>query len=90
MLALTVVTAQLRCRTAVVAAWNRAAHHVPAHLAPAPCKCSARAAAEADHAMVRETVAKMTQMRHDNPSDAWPSVPAAAVGGRASLPGLGR
>ena len=37
---------------------------------PPPCKCSARVAAEADHAMVCDKVAKMTQMRHDNLANA--------------------
>ena len=50
----------------VVSGWHRLGHHVPADVAPPPCKCSAGVAAEADHAMVCEKVAKMTQMRHDN------------------------
>ena len=50
----------------VVSVWHRLGHHVPADVAPPPCNCRAGIAAEADHAMVREKVAKMTQMRHDN------------------------
>ena len=46
----------------VVSVWHRLGHHVPADVAPVPCKCSAGVAAEADHAMVSEKVAKMTQM----------------------------
>ena len=38
----------------------------PLTCTPRMCKCSAGVAAEASHAMVCETVAKMTQMRHDN------------------------
>ena len=49
----------------VVSVWHRLGHHVPADVAPPPCKCSAGVAAEA-LAIVREEVAKMTQMRHDN------------------------
>ena len=45
-------------------------HHVPADVAPPPCKCRAGVAAEADHAMVCEKVAKMTQMCHDNLANA--------------------
>ena len=40
------------------------------NVAPPPCKCRAGVAAEADHAMVCEKVAKMTQMRHDNLANA--------------------
>ena len=50
----------------IVSVWHRLGHHVPADLAPPPCKCRAGVAAEADHAMIYEKVAKMTQMRHDN------------------------
>ena len=46
----------------VVSVWHRLGHHVPADVAPPPCKCRAGVAAEADHAMVCEKVAKMTQM----------------------------
>ena len=49
----------------VVSVWHRPGHHVCADVPPPPCKCSAGFAAEADHAMVSEKVAKMTQMRHD-------------------------
>ena len=34
----------------VVSVWHRLGHHVPADVAPPPCKCSAGVAAEADHA----------------------------------------
>ena len=54
----------------VVSVWHRLGHHVPADVAPPPCKCSAGITAEEDHAMVCEKVAKMTQMRHDNLSNA--------------------
>ena len=54
----------------LVSMWHRLGHHVPTGVAPAPCNCSAGAAAEADHAMVCEKVAKMTQMRHDNLANA--------------------
>ena len=50
----------------VVSVWHRLGHHVPADVATPPCKCRAGVAAEADHRMVCEKVAKMTQMRHDN------------------------
>ena len=50
----------------VVSVWHLLGHHVPADVAPPPCKYRAGDAAEADHAMVCEKVAKMTQMRHDN------------------------
>ena len=49
----------------VVSVWHRLGHHVTADVAPPPCKCRASVAATADHAMVCEKVAKMTQMRHD-------------------------
>ena len=66
----------------VVSVWHRLGHHVPADVAPPPCKCSAGVAPEADldHTMVCEKVAKMTQMRHDNLANActWSSLPAAA------------
>ena len=54
----------------VVSAWHRLGHHVPADVALLPCKCRAGIAAKADHAMVCEKVAKMTQMRHDNLANA--------------------
>ena len=50
----------------VVSVSHRLGHHVPVDVAPPPCKCSSGVAAEADHAMVCEKVAKMTQMHHDN------------------------
>ena len=64
----------------VASVWHRLGHHVPADVAPPPCKCRAGVAAEADHAMVCEKVAKMTQMRHDNRQTpcSWSSLPAAA------------
>ena len=37
---------------------------------PPQCKCSAGVAAEADHAMVCEKVARMTHVRHDNLANA--------------------
>ena len=54
----------------VVSVWHRLGHHIPADVAPLPRKCRAGIAAEADHAMVCEKVAKMTQMRHDNLANA--------------------
>ena len=54
----------------VVSVWHRLGHQVPADVAPPPCKCRAGVAAEADHAMVCEKVAKMTRMRHDNLANA--------------------
>ena len=54
----------------VVSVWHRLGDHVPADVAPPPCKCRAGVAAEADHAMVCEKVAKMTEMRHDNLANA--------------------
>ena len=54
----------------VVSVWHRLGHHVPADVAPPPCNCSAGVATEADHAMVCEKVAKMTQMRHDSLANA--------------------
>ena len=54
----------------VVSVWHRLGHHVPADVAPPPCKCRAGVAAEAYHAMVCEKVAKMTQMRHDTLANA--------------------
>ena len=54
----------------VVSVWHRLGHLVPADVAPPPCKCSAGVAAEADHATVCEKVAMMTQMRHDNLTNA--------------------
>ena len=54
----------------VVSVWHRLGHHVPADVAHPLCKCRAGVAAEADHAMVCEKVAKMTQMRHDNLANA--------------------
>ena len=50
----------------VVLVSPRLGHHVPADVAPPPCKCSTGVAAEVDHAVVCEKVAEMTQMRHDN------------------------
>ena len=50
----------------VASVWRRLWHHVRADVAPPPCKCSTGVTAQADHAMVCENVAKMTQMRHDN------------------------
>ena len=47
------------------------------NLAPLPCKMQSRRAAEADHAMVYEKVAKMTQMRHDNLENALRMVVSA-------------
>ena len=44
---------------------------------PPLCKCSIRRAAEADHAMVCEKVAKTTQMRHDNLANALRLVASA-------------
>ena len=61
----------------VVSVWHRLGHHVPAEVAPPPCKCRAGVAAEADHAMVCEKVAKMTQMRHDYLANAWRLVASA-------------
>ena len=54
----------------VVSVWQRLGHHVPGSVAPLPCKCRASVAAEADHAMVCEKVAKVTQMRHGNLANA--------------------
>ena len=45
----------------VVFVWQRLGHHDSVDVPP---QCSAGVAAEADHAMVCEKVAKMTQMRH--------------------------
>ena len=76
----------------VVSVWHRPGHHVLADEAPPPCKsckCSAGVAAEADHAMVCEKVANMTQMRHDGerlqvePGRLCLQLP---IGGGASLP----
>ena len=53
-------------RVCGVSMWQRLGHHAPADVAPPPCKCSAGVAAEADHAIVCEKVAKMTQTRHGN------------------------
>ena len=47
----------------VVSVWHRLGHHFPAEVAPPLCICSAGVAAETDHAMVCEKVAKMTQTR---------------------------
>ena len=54
----------------VVSVWHRLGHHVLADVAPLPFKCRAGVAAEADHTMVCEKVAKMTQMRHDHLANA--------------------
>ena len=56
---------------------------------PPPCKCSAGVATDADHAMVCEKVAKMTQMRHDNVVKALRLVvlPAAAIRRRSLAAG---
>ena len=50
----------------VVSVWHHLGHHVPADVATPPCKCRAGVFAEADHTMLCENVAKMTQMRHDD------------------------
>ena len=54
----------------VVSVWHRMGHHVPADVPPPPYKFREHIAAEADHAVVCEKVAKMTQMRHDNLANA--------------------
>ena len=54
----------------VVSVWHCLGHHVPADVAPPPCKRIAGVAAEADHAMVCEKVAKTIQMRHDTLANA--------------------
>ena len=63
----------------VVPVWHRLGHHVPADVAPPPCKCRAGVAAEADHAMFCQKVAKMTQIcatiTRQTPC-AWSSLPA--------------
>ena len=61
----------------VVSVWHRLGHHVPADVAPPPCKCRVGAAAEAHHGMVCKKVAKMTQMRHDNLANALSLVVSA-------------
>ena len=61
----------------VVSVWHRLGRHGPADVPPPPYKCRADIAAEADHAMVCEKVAKMTQMRHDNLANALRLVVAA-------------
>ena len=53
-----------------VSVWQRLGHHVPADVAPSPCKCRAGVAAKADHAMVCGKIAKMTQIRHDDLANA--------------------
>ena len=57
-----------------VSVWHRLGHHVPAEVGPPAahmqCTRSAGVPAEADHAMVCEKVAKMTQMRPDNLANA--------------------
>ena len=54
----------------VVSLWHRRGPMFPPTWPPPPCKCRAGVAAEADHAMVCEKVAKMTPMRHDNLANA--------------------
>ena len=56
----------------VVSVGHSLGHHVPADVAPPPCKCRSGVASRSDpyHAMVCENVAKMTQMRHDNLANA--------------------
>ena len=67
---------------------------LPADVAPPPRKCSAGHAPEADRAIVCETVAKMTQMRHDNLASA--SIVTGRlclrlpIGGGDSVSGFGR
>ena len=75
----------------VVSVWHRLGHHVPADVAPPPCKCSAGVAPEADldHTMVCEKVAKMTQMRHDNLANALRLVVSACSCQSAAEPRYG-
>ena len=54
----------------VVSVWHRLGHHGPADVAPPPWKFSAGVAAEVDHTMVCEKLARMAQMRHDNLANA--------------------
>ena len=54
----------------VASVWHRLGHHVPPDVALPPRRCSAGVAAKVDHAMVRDKVAKMTQMRHNNLANA--------------------
>ena len=54
----------------VVDVWHRLGHQVPPDVAPLLCKCSAGVAAKVDHAMVCKKAAKMTQMHHDNLTNA--------------------
>ena len=54
----------------IVSVWHHLGHNAPANVALTPCKCSAGVDAEADHAMVCEKVGKITQMRHDNLTNA--------------------
>ena len=70
----------------VVSVWHRLGHHVPPDMAPPPCKCSAGVAAEADHLMVCEKVAKMTEMRHDNVANALRLVVSACSCQSAAQP----
>ena len=48
----------------VVSVWHHLVHLCLADAAPPACRCSVGVAAKADHAMVCEKVAKMSQMRH--------------------------
>ena len=79
----------------VVSVYHRLGHHVPADVAPPPCKCSAGVAAEAHHAIVCEKVAKMTHMHLDNLANALRLVASIELylqlplGGGVSLPGPG-
>ena len=57
----------------VVSVW----HHVPADVAPMPCNCRAGIAAEVDHAMACEKLAKMSQMCHDDLANALRPVVSA-------------
>ena len=49
----------------VVSVWYHLGHLVPADVAAPPDQCSAGIAGKADHALVCENVAKVSQMRHD-------------------------
>ena len=70
----------------VVSVWHRLGQHVPADVAPPPCKRSVGVAAEADHARVCEKVAKMTQMRHDKLANALRLVVSACIFRSAAEP----
>ena len=63
----------------VVSVWHRLGLHISADVAPPPCKCSAGVNPEAEHAMVCEKVAKMTQMRQDNLANALRLVVSACT-----------